>query len=116
MLDTLNLILSIALFALLVLYFRLDKRTASNKKRMNVIKDRELDLRIITLESNLTAHSENIRNLAGEISKLQTEILKLATQNNNSSGDIERAYMTIDSIQEKIAELEVSTQNLSNKL
>ena len=115
MLDLLNLILSILLFTLLVLYFRLNRRTTSNKKRVDVIADRELDIRMFGVEGDLQSSIEHVNTLKGEISKLQTEILKLATERNLITSDIERAYTTIDSMQEKIAELEVSIQNISNQ-
>ena len=95
MLDTINLILSFIVFGTIMFYFHLENKVKKIERNNRKNVDQELEARVNALAFNIENHRKDLEKL---------------------SSDIDRAYRTIDQIQEKIAELEVSTQNLANKL
>ena len=95
MLDTINLILSFIVFGTIMFYFHLENKVKKIERNNRKSVDQELEARVNALACNIENHRKDLEKI---------------------SNDIDRAYRTIDQIQEKIAELEVSTQNLANKL
>ena len=94
MLDTINLILSFIVFGTIMFYFHLENKVKKIERNNRKSVDQELEARVNALAFNIENHRKDLEKL---------------------SKDIDRAYGTIDQIQEKIAELEVSTQNLANR-
>lgn len=94
MLDTINLILSFIVFGTIMFYFHLENKVKKIERNNRKSVDQELESRVNALAFNIENHRKDLEKL---------------------SKDIDRAYGTIDQIQEKIAELEVSTQNLANR-
>lgn len=94
MLDTINLILSFIVFGTIMFYFHLENKVKKIERNNRKGADQELEARVNALAFNIENHRKDLEKL---------------------SKDIDRAYGTIDQIQEKIAELEVSTQNLANR-
>lgn len=94
MIDTVNLILSLIVFGTIMFYFHLENKVKKIERNNRKNLDKDLEKRITILSLGIESYRKDLENL---------------------SSDIDRAYGTIDQIQEKIAELEVSTQNLANK-
>lgn len=94
MLDTINLILSFIVFGTIMFYFHLENKVKKIERNNRKSADQELEARVTALAFNIENHRKDLEKI---------------------SNDIDRAYGTIDQIQEKIAELEVSTQNLANR-
>lgn len=115
MLDTLNLFLSITLFCLILFYFRLDKKSSNIKKRVDTISDRELDLRIIRLEEGFSSLSKQLQDIRTQVDSLNLNTKDLKNRIERVERDSERAYYVVDQVQEKVSELTVSIQNLSNR-
>ena len=59
--------------------------------------------------------AEDFKSLEDRIKRLEKASMVYTSDIKNLQRDVDRAYASVDQIQEKIAELEVSVQNLANR-
>lgn len=59
--------------------------------------------------------AKDMKSLEDRIKRLEKSSLTYSTDIQNLQKDVDRAYASVDQIQEKIAELEVSVQNIANR-